>query len=217
MNQKSSRVPHIRSEIAVALAFLGWSMRQLMDYSVLMGYPVSERFLEDALVDNWVDFRTKGDSCAVEVEHLTWVLASLGIGLRDDVFGIVRINETRIPQTNGASQTTLLLALAGNYPEANLRLAIQEPSSGEASPVPALLVDLGNRFLLCDHMKIEAADLVGGLYANCLARLSVAESRIPSLSALAEKDAVTHLLHTTYRAALHLSKARVLSLLNKDG
>ena len=73
------RVPQIKSEIPVAIAYLGWSLRQLADYSALIGQPIGEHFLEDALEEPWPDFRSKADP--VRVENLTRVLGGLGDGV----------------------------------------------------------------------------------------------------------------------------------------
>ena len=39
MSNTPVRVPQIKSEIAVAIAYLDWSLRQLADYSALIGQP----------------------------------------------------------------------------------------------------------------------------------------------------------------------------------
>lgn len=99
MSNTPVRVPQIRSEIAVAIAYLGWSLRQLADYSALIGQPIGEHFLEDALEESWPDFRSKADP--VRVENLTRVLGGLGVGLQDDVFGVVPRLYTRMPAAHG--------------------------------------------------------------------------------------------------------------------
>lgn len=211
MSHVPVRVPQIKSEIAVAIAFLDWSLRQLADYCAVIGLPIGENFLEDALDETWADYRSKSDP--IRVENLTRVLGGLGVGLADDVFGIVRHIYTRGPSAGGPSAAVPVMALVANYPKAHLRLAIQDPAPGETAPAAALLINPGNRFLLCDHSDIDPSELINYLYANCLERLSVADSRIRSLASLSAEDAIRRLTNIDYRLARHLSRVRVADLL----
>lgn len=86
MSNTPVRVPQIKSEIAVAIAYLGWSLRQLADYSALIGQPIGEHFLEDALEEPWPDFRSKADP--VRVENLTRVLKWTALGCRTMCSGL---------------------------------------------------------------------------------------------------------------------------------
>ena len=195
MSNTPIRVPQIKSEIAVAIAYLGWSLRQLADYSALIGQPIGEHFLEDALEESWPDFRSKADP--VRVENLTRVLGGLGIGLQDGVFGVVPRLYTRMPAAHGLSPVGAVMGLVANYPKAHLRLAIQDPAPGDDAPAAALLIN---------H-----------LYANCLDRLWVAEYRIRSLASLSFEDAIPRLLKAVeFRSALHLSRGRVIDLLRAE-
>jgi len=209
------RVPQIKSEIAVAIAYLGWSLRQLADYSALIGQPIGEHFLEDALEEPWPDFRSKADP--VRVENLTRVLGGLGIGLQDGVFGVVPSLYTRMPAAHGISPVGAVMGLVANYPKAHLRLAIQDPAPGDGAPAAALLINPGNRFILCDSPELEPVELINQLYANCLDRLWVAEYRIRSLASLSFEDAIPRLLKAVeFRSALHLSRGRVIDLLREE-
>lgn len=214
MSQSPFRVPQIKSEIAVAIAFLGWTLRQLAEYAELIGLPIGELFLEDSLEEPWVDFRSKADP--IRVENLARVLGGLGVGLKDDVFGVVRHLHTRVPVSHGISPVGALMALVANYPKAQLRLALQQPSSGDSVPAAALLINPGNRFLLCDHLEIDPVELISQLYANCLDRLLVADYRINSLASLTCEVAISRLLTMEFRSALHLSKTRVIDLIRLE-
>ena len=153
MSNTPIRVPQIKSEIPVAIAYLGWSLRQLADYSALIGQPIGEHFLEDALEEPWPDFRSKADP--VRVENLTRVLGGLGIGLQDGVFGVVPRLYTRMPAAQGISPVGAVMGFVANYPKAHLRLAIQDPAPGDDVPAAALLINPGNRFILCDSPELE--------------------------------------------------------------
>lgn len=214
MSQSSVRVPQIKSEIAVAIAFLGWNLRQLVEYAELIGLPIGELFLEDALEEPWPEFRSKADP--IRVENLTRLLGGLGVGLRDDVFGVIRHLQARVTFSQGNRPIGALMALAANYSQAPLRLALQHPAPGDAGPTAALLINPGNRFLLCDHLELDSVELISKLYANCLNRLWVADYRISSLASLTCEVATSRLLKMEFRSALHLSKARVIDLLNLE-
>lgn len=214
MSQPPVRVPQIKSEIAVAIAFLGWTLRQLAEYAELIGLPIGEHFLEDSLDEPWPEFRSKADP--IRVENLTRVLGGLGVGLQDDVFGVIRHLHTRVPVSHGISPVGALMALVANYPKAHLRLALQKPAAGDSAPAAALLINTGNRFLLCDHPELDPLELIGQLYANCLDRLWVADYRILPLAPLTCEVAISRLVKGEYRSALHLSKARVIDLLNQE-
>ena len=214
MSQPPVRVPQIKSEIAVAIAFLGWTLRQLAEYAELIGLPIGDHFLEDALEEPWPDYRSKADP--IRVENLNRVHGGLGAGLQDDVFGVVRHLHTRVPVSHGISPVEALMALVANYPKAHLRLALQQPAPGDAAPAAALLINPGNRFLLCDHLELDPVELIGQLYANCLDRLWVADYRISSLASLTCEVAISRMVKMDFRSALHLSKARVLDLLRLE-
>ena len=91
--------PYENPEIAVAIAFLGWNLRQLVEYAELIGLPIGELFLEDALEEPWPEFRSKADP--IRVENLTRLLGGLGVGLRDDVFGVIRHLQARVTFSQG--------------------------------------------------------------------------------------------------------------------
>jgi len=214
MTAKHPRIPAIRSEIAIAIAFLGLSIRQLAEFSALVGHPVSERFLEESLDTPWPAYRSKADP--VQIDNLVHILGSLGVGLQDGVFGIVRASEIRIPVSLYLNPVSALLSLAQNCPDGHVRLAIQEPKPGSFLPRPAFLLNTGNQFLLSDNANFDASEFVSGLFANCLGRLWVSETRVPCLAALPVDQAVARLQQTEMRSALNLSKTRVLELLKME-
>ncbi len=206
-----ARVPAIRSEIAVALSFIRWPLKAFVEFCGLVGRPVTEKFLDDALDRPWREFRASADP--ILVENLKEVLASLGAHLEDNVFGIVRSLDTRISHTFGGDQATMLLALATHYPEAHIRVAFQIQDSLDASPAPAVLINTGDRFLLWDHGDIDCEALIDGLYANCLHRLTIGRSQIRVVHRIAPTEAVRRLTdHTEYITAQNLPKSRALEL-----
>lgn len=206
-----ARVPAIRSEIAVALSFIRWPLKTFVEFCGLVGRSVPERFLEDALDRPWRDFRASADP--ILVDNLKDVLASLGAHLEDNVFGIVRSLDNRISHAFDGDQAAMLLALATHYPEANIRVAFQVPESQDASPVPAVLVNTGDRFLLWDHGDINCEALIDGLYANCLHRLTIGRSQVRGVNRMTPTEAVRRLTdHTEYITAQNLPKSRALEL-----
>lgn len=213
MSNTPVRVPQIRSEIAVAIAYLGWSMRQIAEFSALIGWPISEHFLEDALAEPWGDFRSKSDP--VRTENLIRVLNRLGIELRDEVFGVVPRIYTRMTVLDGISSAGAVMALVANYPKAHLRLAIQEPAADYLGRYAALLINTGNRYIVCDDPDLDPSDLINYLYANCLDRLWVADYVIRPTNSSAD-DTVQKLLKNEFRSAMHLSRGRVAELLRGE-
>lgn len=212
MSRTTVRVPPIQSEITVAIAYLGWSVRQLADYAALVGQPIGEAFLEDALLEPWPTFRAKADPA--RVDRLIWVLGGLGIGLQDGVFGVVPYLHTRLPSpSNTASIAAVIMGLTANYPKAPLRLAVQAPSAGDSNITAALLLYTGDRYFLCDNPAMDPGELANLLYANCLDRLLVSERRICSVSSLSVEAAVRTLLDIDFRPALQVSRGRVTELL----
>lgn len=211
MSKSSVRVPKINSEIVVALAYLGWSTRQLVDYAAELGLPIGETFIEGALAEPWPAFCSKADP--VRVENLNAALASLGLGLQDNVFGIIIAQYTRLPAAQ-CSEVTAVMALLANLPEAHLRLVIQAPTPASDRPTAALLVNTGDRYLLCDSPALEPGELINQLYASCLARLSVADYNVKSTVQLSVEDAVSLLVNRVdYRWAQSISRERVAQLL----
>ncbi len=214
MPNPAIRVPQIKSEIAVAIAFIGWPLRQLADYASLIGEPIGENFLEDALAEPWPEFRKKSDP--TRVENLIRVLNGLGVGLQDGVFGVVVRNFTRIPAPIHLSPVAGVMTLVANYPEAQLSLAIQEVAPGDTAPAAALLINPGNRYFLFDYPYCDPAELINLLYANCLGRLSVAITRVPSVAAMSYEDAIPAFRQNDFRSALAISKSRVTDLLQVE-
>ena len=92
-----------------------YSLRQLVEYAELIGLPIGELFLEDALEEPWPEFRSKADP--IRVENLTRLLGGLGVGLRDDVFGVIRHLQARVTFSQGNRPIGALMALAAAHSE----------------------------------------------------------------------------------------------------
>ena len=213
MSKSAMRIPAIHSEITVALAYAGWSPKQLLDYACLYGFPITEAFLADAMGERWFAFRKKADP--VQADNLIRVLASIGIALEERVFGIVPLTYAGMAPASGSTTSVAVMALVSNYPRAQLRLAIQDPGRGkhQTGRSVALLINTGSQYLFCELPTTEASALIAELYAACLTRLEVCEHRLPAMDELSFSDAACAMLQYHYRTARFLSRSRLLDVL----
>lgn len=215
---KNQGVPMIESELLIGMALLQWTPRQLSDYAVALGHPVTVSAIEDGMGMPWSRFCLAGDTWAST--NVQEALASLGLGFAHEVFGVTRRFDVRLESGEACvSGLEFIGALLKNLTNYQVTVAVQEPGDarlGRRSIALVITTSFGTK-LLYDESAIketDAEDILALLYATTLTRLFVVTECIANGHYQRPEEAIERVLAAPALPATGISRARTQQLLS---